>query len=202
MNCVICSMFSGSGFDAAPLEVDPEDLDPLLVERQVDEEHLVEAALADHLGGQQIDAVRGGGHEQAARLLLHPGEEEGEDAALLAAFDSVEVMPISISSNQSTAGAMSSIIRHASTKAPSGLPWRPEKISIMSMRYSGSWKHDAIALTERLLPQPGMPIMSTPLGTISALSVVAHLEELAALQQPLLQACEPADLVEVRSDPR
>ncbi len=46
-----------------------------------------------------------------------------------------------------------------------------------------------MAFTQRLLPQPGMPIMSTPLGTISASSAVAHLEELAALDQPRLQAC-------------
>ena len=48
--------------------------------------------------------------------------------------ESVEVTPISISSNHSTAGAISSIIRQACTNAPSGLPWRPEKISTMSMR--------------------------------------------------------------------
>ena len=48
-------------------------------------------------------------------------------------LDSVAVTPISISSNQSTAGARSSIIRQAWTNTPSGLPWRPEKISIMSI---------------------------------------------------------------------
>ena len=40
----------------------------------------------------------------------------------------------SISSNQRTAGAISSIMRQDSAKITSGLPWRPEKISFMSMR--------------------------------------------------------------------
>jgi hypothetical protein len=119
--------------DAAPAEVDSENLEALFLERQVDEEDLVEAAFADHLGGQQVDAVGGGGDEKPARLLLHPGQEEGENAALFAA-DSVAVRPISISSNQSTAGARSSIILHAWTNTPSGLPCLPEKISIMSTR--------------------------------------------------------------------
>src|SRR6185436_11328069 len=70
--------------DAAPTEVHPEDFDALVVERQIDEEDLVEAAFADHLGRQQVDAVRRGADEEPARLLLHPGEEEGEDAAELA----------------------------------------------------------------------------------------------------------------------
>ncbi len=105
----------------------------LVGHRQIDEKDFVEAAFADHFGGQQIDAVGGGGHEQAARLFLHPGEEEAEDAALLAAgFGGAE--PLSISSNHSTAGAMSSIMRQACTNTPSGLPCRPEKISVMSMR--------------------------------------------------------------------
>jgi len=69
----------------------------------------------------------------------------------------VEVIPISISSNHSTAGAMSSSIRHASTNAPSALPCLPEKISTMSTRYSGSSKQEAMAFTERLLPQPECP---------------------------------------------
>src|SRR5262249_853528 len=43
----------GAWVDAAPLQVNPEDLDALVVERNVDEEDLVEASLADHLGGQQ-----------------------------------------------------------------------------------------------------------------------------------------------------
>ena len=48
--------------------------------------------------------------------------------------DSVAVIPISISSNQTTAGAISSSIRQAPANAPSGLPWRPENISTMSIR--------------------------------------------------------------------
>ena len=118
---------------AAPPQVNLEDLDALVVQRQIDEKDLVEAAFADHFGGQQVDAVGGGGHEQAARLLLHPGEEEREDAALLAArfggrdahFDFVEPEDRGRHVFHHLAGC---------TNAPSGLPCRPEKISIMSMR--------------------------------------------------------------------
>src|SRR5262249_3332500 len=72
------------GVDATAAEVHLEDLDALVVERKVDEEDLVEAALADQLGRQEVDPVRRGADEEAARLLLHPGKEEGEDAAELA----------------------------------------------------------------------------------------------------------------------
>ncbi len=66
--------------DAPAREVNAEDLQPLVLVRQIDEEDLVEAALADHLRGQQVDAVRGGGDEYTVGLLLHPGEEVAEDA--------------------------------------------------------------------------------------------------------------------------
>ena len=120
--------------DAAPAEVHAEDLEPLVVERQIDEEHLVEASLADHLRGQEVDAVGGGADEQAARLLLHPGEEEAEDAAELALLglradarlDLVEPDHRGRDRLEQMAGARR-------TRA-SGLPCRPEKTSTMSMR--------------------------------------------------------------------
>src|SRR5579884_399647 len=64
--------------------MDFEDLDALVVGGEINEENLVEAALANHLGRQQVDAVRGGGDEEAAGLLLHPGQEKSEDSSLLA----------------------------------------------------------------------------------------------------------------------
>ena len=48
--------------------MDLEDFELLLLDRQVDEEHFVEAAFADHFRGQAIDAVGGGGDEKPARL--------------------------------------------------------------------------------------------------------------------------------------
>ena len=65
VNCVSCPRLKRGRIHAAPGEVDAEDLDLLVVERQIDEEHLVEAALANHLGGQQVDAVGGCGDEEA-----------------------------------------------------------------------------------------------------------------------------------------
>ena len=85
VNFVNWSRSNPASIHAAAAEVNLEDLDPLVVQRQVDEEDFVETSFANHFGGQQVDAVGGGGDEEAARLLLHPGQEEREDAALLAA---------------------------------------------------------------------------------------------------------------------
>src|SRR5579875_703359 len=69
---------------AAPVEMNFEDLQALILQRHVDEEDLIKAPLADHFRRQQIDPVGGGRHEQAAGLFLHPGQEESRDASLLA----------------------------------------------------------------------------------------------------------------------
>ena len=95
-------------------------------------------------------------------------------------------MPISISSNHTTAGAMSSSIRHACANAPSAGRAAGEDFDHVDA-IERQPKHDAIALTDRLLPHPETPMISTPFGTISALDGVAHREQLAALEQPLLQ---------------
>src|SRR3954465_11745537 len=50
-------------------QVNLEDLNPFVIERKVDEEHLVEAPLADHLRGEKVDPVRGRRHKEAAGLL-------------------------------------------------------------------------------------------------------------------------------------
>ena len=134
VNFLSGSRLNPVGVDAAPAEMHVEDLEPLVVERQVDEEHLVEAALADHLGGQQVDAVGGGADEEAARLLLHPGEEEAEDAAELALLRlRADARPRSRRTRPPPAPSTRACGTPRRTRA-SGLPCRPEKISIMSMR--------------------------------------------------------------------
>ena len=60
--------------------MDVEDLPPLRRGGQVDEEDLVEAALAEQLGRELLDPVRGGDHEHRRGLLLQPGEERAEHA--------------------------------------------------------------------------------------------------------------------------
>src|ERR1019366_10659701 len=61
-----------SGYIHFPAEeVNFEDLDPFVLARQVHEEHLVETSLTNHLGGEQVDPVGGGGDEQTVSLLLH-----------------------------------------------------------------------------------------------------------------------------------
>src|SRR5579864_4076024 len=65
--------------------MDLENVDLFVIERQVDEEHLVEASLANHFGGEKVDPVGRRGDEEPASLLLHPGEEERENPALLPA---------------------------------------------------------------------------------------------------------------------
>src|SRR5438034_1268392 len=58
--------------DPTPPQMDAEDVEPLLFERQIDEEHFIEAPFADHLSGLQVDAVGGGAADHSAGLLLHP----------------------------------------------------------------------------------------------------------------------------------
>ena len=134
VNFLSGSRLNAREVDAAPAEVDVEDLEPLVVERQIDEEHLVEAALADHLGRQQVDAVGGGADEQAARLLLHPGEEEAEDAAELALLRLRADAHLDLVEPDHRGRDRLEHDGRRRAKAASGLPCRPEKISTMSMR--------------------------------------------------------------------
>src|ERR1035438_6019184 len=48
---------------AAAHQMNAEDFDLFVFERQIDEKDFVEAAFADHFGGQRFDAIGGGGHE-------------------------------------------------------------------------------------------------------------------------------------------
>src|SRR5216683_2222139 len=68
------------GVAPAALHVDGADLPALRQGGQVDEEDLVEAALAHHLGRQLVHVVGGGDDEHRAGLLLQPGDEAAEHA--------------------------------------------------------------------------------------------------------------------------
>src|SRR5260370_1396750 len=65
--------------------MDLENVDLFVAEGQINKKHLVEASLSNHFGGEKVDPVCGSGDEESAGLLLHPGEEEGENPALLSA---------------------------------------------------------------------------------------------------------------------
>src|SRR5262245_1490676 len=185
------------GIDAAAAQVDAEDVEALLVERQVDEEHLVEAALADHLGGQQVDAVRGGADEEAARLLLHPGEEEAEHAPQLAflrlradaGLDLVEPGDGGRDRLEEMAGARERRFRLAVEArehldhvdaVERQLERGRDGLDRQALAAAGD-AHDEAALRDDLGAQ-----------------LVAHLEQLAAVEQPLLHDLETADVVDTR----
>jgi len=90
-------------------------------------------------------------------------------------------MALSISSNQSTASTISSSLRQVSAKTTAGLPWRPEKM----------------AFTDRLFPQPGMPVSRKPLGTISELTSSRSSNRCCRSKSPFLQAFEATSFVPV-----
>src|SRR5260370_21876890 len=60
----------------SPGEVDLEDLQAFLIQREVHEEDFVEASLADHLGGKQVNAGGPGSDEKPPGLLPQPDQEE------------------------------------------------------------------------------------------------------------------------------
>src|SRR5450759_3276886 len=132
--------------DADLLEMDVEDGLALVLVRQVEEEHLVEAALADDLGGQEVDAVRRRRHEDEPLLLLHPREERREDAAerrVAAARLAPAMIAISISSIHRSAGDSDSTVWSARWNVCSGLSV-PET-RFMSRRKSGRFQSAEMA---------------------------------------------------------
>ena len=70
--------------------------------------------------------------------------------------------PISISSIQSTAGETASTARSARRNVISALS--VPKTAFMSSRKSGRFQSVEIVLTQRLFPQPEIPISRMPLG--------------------------------------
>ncbi|MNS97947.1 hypothetical protein D3C72_1322960 [compost metagenome] len=74
------------GIELAPPQVQPQQFHAHIGRGQVDEEDLVEAALAQQLCGQLVYLV-GGGHDEHRRLALgHPGQQVAEHAARHAAI--------------------------------------------------------------------------------------------------------------------
>src|SRR5579864_4699359 len=71
--------------DSAAREMNFEDFNSFVVQGNIDKEHLVETAFANHFGGKQVDAVCRCCDEKSPCLLLHPGEEERKNSPLLAA---------------------------------------------------------------------------------------------------------------------
>ena len=78
--------------------------------------------------------------------------------------DLVPAKPFSISSTQRMEGATASAVWMALRMFSSELPTTPPKILPMSSFSSGSPQMALMALAVRLLPQPGTPVISTPLG--------------------------------------
>src|SRR5687768_8002509 len=76
----------------------------------------------------------------------------------------IPAKPFSISSIHSTTGATASAVRSAVRMFCSLEPTRPANTRPTSIRSRGSPHIDAVHLAVRLLPQPGTPVISTPLG--------------------------------------
>src|SRR3712207_2367318 len=72
--------------------------------------------------------------------------------------------PFSISSIQSTQGEAASAVAIPVRMFCSLDPTSPENTRPMSIRNSGSCQAEAMALAVSDLPQPGTPVISTPLG--------------------------------------
>ena len=75
-------------------QMNPEHFNPFVFGRKVDEKHLVETSLADHLCREQINTVGGSGNKQSARLFLHPGQEKRKNASHVgSAFSDISRKP-------------------------------------------------------------------------------------------------------------
>src|ERR1017187_8792963 len=177
------------GVHATAAQVDLENLDAFLIHRQIHEEDLVETALANHLGGQQVDAVGGRRYEQAARFFLHPGEEERKDAALLAArfgrrdphFDFVEPQH----RRRHVFHHPASLDKRAfGFTVPAGKDLHHVHAIERKLETSGDGLHrEALAAARDSHHEK-------PLGHDLVAQRVAHLKQFAPFQQPCLQAFE------------
>jgi len=54
-----------------------------------------------------------------------------------------------------------------------------------------------MALTDRLFPHPGMPIIRMPLGMISSVRLSRRWKSLRPFQQPFLETFQASDLAEI-----
>ena len=173
--------------------MDLENLEAFVVERQVHEKHFVEAAFADHFGGQQVDAVGGGGDEQAAGFLLHPGEEEGEDAALLAAGFGGGDAHLDLVEPEDGGGHVFQHFAGGHERA-FGFAMAAGKDLDHVDAVEGQIEVRGNGFDRETLAAAGDPHHEQPLGGDVGAEGVAHLKKLAALGQPLLQGFEPADI--------
>ena len=164
---------------------------------QVDEEDLVEAALAQQLRRQRLDVVGGGDQEDAALALGHPGEQRAQHAPRHAAV-AVAVAgarPFSISSIHSTHGA----ICVGGLRAPRAGCARSRRGTCCRARRSRGAaaarpRRRRPPCAARLLPAPCTPSSSMPLGTSSASVPASPQERVAAQLEPVLQARQAADV--------
>ncbi len=167
---------------------------------KIDKEYLVESPFADHFSGQKIDAVRGSGDEKAARhFLLHPGEKKRKYSALLPAgivggrdphFDLVEPL------KEPRAPCLPSSCRPRRTPLPvyHAVRRRSRSCPPDTAGAENSWRdglhRQALAATRDAHNQD-------TLGHDFRAQAIAQLEQLAALQQPFLQAFQPSDVSEI-----
>src|SRR5579864_1594668 len=175
--------------------MDLEDVDLFVVERQVHEKYLVETSLANHFSGEKVDPVGRRGDEESAGLLLHPGEEESENPALLPAglrrgdphLDLVEPKH------------RGRHLFHRSARfyeSAFGLTVPPgENLDhVYSVERKLEIRGDG--LDGQALPAAGNPHDENTLGHDFLGQVVAQMEEFSALQQPFLETFEASDFPE------
>src|SRR6266478_5938433 len=179
--------------------MDAEYVEPLVVEGQIDEEHLVEAPLADHLCGQEVYAVGGGAHEQPARLLLHPRQEEAEDAAQLAflglrvdpGLDLVEPDHCRRHRLEHVAGVREGAFGRPVTSGED----RDHVDAIERQLEAGRDRLDGQTLAAARDAHD-----QHPFGHDLGADAVSHLEQLAPLHQPLLHERQSADVLDAGLD--
>src|SRR5262249_53662660 len=104
----------------------------------------------------------------------------------------------SISSNHTTAGEIDSRRGQARAKGLSACPGRPKEVPDMSKRSSGTSEHEARRdrLDAEALAASGDAHHQDTLRHDLRADRVAHLEQLATLEQPLLHDLEAADLLD------
>ena len=170
-----------------------ENLDAFVLPRQVDKKYLVEASLANHFGGEQVDPVGGGGHEQPVGLLLHPGEKERENPTLFPAGIGGRDPRLDLVEPKNRGRH---ILHHAARfhECAFGLAMSAgedldhvDAIERDIERGRDGFHREALAAARD-------PHEEDSLGHDLVGQGVAHLKQLAALQQPFLELLETADL--------
>ena len=183
------------------VEVDAEDLAPLGLGGQIDEEDLVEAALAQQLGRQVADVVGRGDDEHRRGLLREPGQERAEDArggAAVAAGRALASRRRPCRSRRSRGSPARRSRPSGSRAACSPRSSRPGCRTSGRCRTasSGSFHRLDAALAQRLLPQPCTPSSSTPLGAGRPNCAARSLKATLRLRSQSLRLSSPATSAE------